>query len=44
VYRRGLANTVQSADALLKEFWVRRKIKEHEVMRELEVPPLTADL
>jgi hypothetical protein len=39
-----LADAIEPADPLLEETWIEREIEQHEVMRELEVPPLAADL
>ena len=44
VDRRGLTDAVESPDALLEKFWIRRQIEEHEVVGELEISPLAADL
>ena len=41
---RGLADAVEPADALLEQFGLERQVEQHEVMRELEVAPLAADL
>ena len=41
--RLGLANAIEATDALLHEAGIERQIKEHEVMRELEITSFTAD-
>ena len=44
VDRRGLSDAVESPDALLEEFGIPRQIEEHEMVGELEISPLAADL
>ena len=39
-----LPDAVEPPDALLQQFWIERQVEQHEVMRELEVPSLAADL
>ncbi len=39
-----LADTVQSPDTLFEQVWVKRQVEQDQVMSELKVPPLAADL
>ena len=41
---RSLPDAVETADSLLQKLWIERKIKQHQVMGELEVAALAPNL